>query len=408
MCKKVFIKGIYYMKESDLTGKNKNMTENRNDLRQQEVELEQKVYACWLDTIYWLASETKYRLLEMAGSIQDIYGLPEEKLTAVMGLKGCERFMQHKKRYKPQKIWNYMTETGIRYTYCQAPDFPEKLAEIPDPPFGIFYKGALPDGSIPSVAVIGARKCSEYGRRMAERFAEGLASRGANIISGMASGIDGISQTAALDAGGSSYAVLGCGVDVIYPKSNETLYRRLVEKGGVLSEYPPQMEPRPVLFPPRNRLISALSDVVLVVEAREKSGTLITVDMALEQGREVYTVPGRCTDGLSMGCNRLLRQGAAAATSPEDIIEDMRWEDILRKPQNNSQKAGKRQTGKLSPVAQEVYGVLELMPVTQDRIVMLLRERKSTCTVPQICQGLVELELKGLVVCQNRQYRRTF
>ncbi len=206
-----------------------------------------------------------------------------------------------------------------------------------------------------------------------------------------------------MKAGGSSYAVLGCGVDIVYPRSNEPLYRQLLESGGVLSEYPPRMEPRPALFPPRNRIISALSDVVLVVEAREKSGTLITVDMALEQGREVYTVPGRCTDSLSMGCNRLIRQGAAAAFTPEDIIDDMRWEAILNKPARRRQG---QPPGNLSRAAQEVYAVLEMLPTAQDEIVARLRENKSACTIPQICQGLVELELKGFIRCRNRQYER--
>lgn len=368
------------------------MTGNRD-------ELEQKMYAAWLDTIYWVAGRTKYRLLEAAGNVQGIYGMAQGQLAAIMGAQGCERFWQHRKRYTPQRVWNYLTEAGIGYTYCQAADFPHKLAEIPDPPFGIFYKGRLPGEGKPSVAVIGARKCSEYGRVMAEKFARGFAECGVDVISGMAAGIDGISQTAALDAGGSSYAVLGCGVDIVYPQSNGHLYRQLVEAGGVLSEYPPQMEPRPALFPPRNRIISALADAVLVVEAGEKSGTLITVDMALEQGREVYVIPGRCTDSLSRGCNRLLRQGAAAAVGPEDIINDMRWDTMPRKPQGPPRE-------KISQAAQEVYAVLEVLPVTQDVIVARLRERKKICSIPQICQGLVELELKGFIRCRNRQYAR--
>lgn len=372
------------------------MTENQN-------ELEQKIYAAWLDTIYWVTSETKYRLLDAAGSAQKVYEMEEGRLAAVMGPKGCDRFLEQRKRYKPQKVWNYLVENGVRYTYCQASDFPGRFAGIPDPPFGIFYKGKLPGESVPAVAVIGARKCSEYGRVMAEKFARGFAERGVEVISGMAAGIDGISQMAALKAGGHSYAVLGCGVDIVYPRSNEALYKQLVESGGVLSEYPPQMEPRPALFPPRNRIISALADVVLVVEAREKSGTLITVDMALEQGREVYTIPGRCTDSLSMGCNRLIRQGAAVAVTPEDIIDDMLWDRILKKPGKQPQSPRK-----LSQAAQEVCSVLEMLPATQDMIVARLREKKSACTIPQICQGLVELELKGLVQCRNRQYERKF
>ena len=365
----------------------------------------QKVYACWLDTIYWISSQSKYRLLEAAEGIQEIYHMPEQQVQAVMGKRGCERFMQHRERFEPEAVWNYLARQGISYTYCQAADFPRRLTEIPDPPFGLFYKGRLPSDTMPAVAVIGARKCSEYGRCMAEQFAAGFAARGINVISGMAMGIDGISQSAALKAGGSSYAVLGGGVDIVYPRTNETLYAQLVRQGGVLSEYPPRLAPRPSLFPPRNRIISALSDVVLVVEAREKSGTLITVDMALEQGREVYTIPGRCTDSLSMGCNRLLRQGALVATAPEDIIEDQRWESLLTKTPDSKAPA-KASAVKLSPAAQEVYSALDMLPSTQDEIVTKLRAQKSICTIPQICQGLVELELKGLAACQNGQYQR--
>ncbi len=365
----------------------------------------QKVYACWLDTIYWISSQSKYRLLEAAEGIQEIYHMPEQQVQAVMGKRGCERFMQHRERFEPEAVWNYLARQGISYTYCQAADFPRRLTEIPDPPFGLFYKGRLPSDTMPAVAVIGARKCSEYGRCMAEQFAAGFAARGINVISGMAMGIDGISQSAALKAGGSSYAVLGGGVDIVYPRTNETLYAQLVRQGGVLSEYPPRLAPRPSLFPPRNRIISALSDVVLVVEAREKSGTLITVDMGLEQGREVYTIPGRCTDSLSMGCNRLLRQGAMVATAPEDIIEDQRWESLLTKPPDSKAPA-KASAVKLSPAAQEVYSALDMLPSTQDEIVTKLRAQKSICTIPQICQGLVELELKGLAACQNGQYQR--
>ncbi|MCI9386791.1 MAG: DNA-protecting protein DprA [Lachnospiraceae bacterium] len=382
------------------------MVAHRNNLDGTEVEWkmgeQNKIYACWLDTIYWLAGGTKYKLLEAAGTAQDVYLMPERHITAVAGEKACERFVQHKRRYSPQKVWNYVTGSGISYTYCREPDFPQKFVDIPDPPFGIFYKGRLPDGCVPAVALIGSRKCSEYGTYMAELFAAGFASAGVDVISGMALGIDGISQRAALKAGGSSFAVLGCGVDVVYPRANEPLYRQLQEKGGVLSEYPPRMEPRPALFPPRNRIISALADVVVVVEACEKSGTLITVDMALEQGKEVYALPGRCTDALSMGCNRLLRQGAMIAVSPDDIISDMHWE---RQTSRHGRTERKLADSKISETAKEIYAVLASLPVTQEEIVARLRENRSALSVPQICQGLVELELKGLAASQNGQYK---
>ncbi len=383
------------------------MVKNRNNLYQTEVEWKEqekdRVYACWMDTIYWLAAAAKYKLLAAAGTAQDVYLMSERHITALVGEKACSHIMQHKKRYHPQRVWNYVAGNGINYTYCREPDFPQKLANIPDPPFGIFYKGRLPGETVPAVAVIGSRKCSEYGTCMAEQFAAGFASVGVDVISGMALGIDGISQRMALRAGGRSFAVLGCGVDVVYPKANGRLYRQLQEKGGVMSEYPPQMEPRPALFPPRNRLISALADVIVVVEACEKSGTLITVDMALEQGKEVYALPGRCTDALSMGCNRLLRQGALIAVSPDDIISDMHWEHLAKQSAGTESRLTDK---KISETAKEIYGALGNLPATQEEIVARLRKNGCTLTVPQICQGLVELELTGLASSRNRQYKQ--
>jgi DNA processing protein len=249
------------------------------------------------------------------------------------------------------------------------------------------------------VAIIGARKCSDYGKFMAEKFATGFGKNNIDVISGMAYGVDGISQRAAIDAGTKSYAVLGSGVDVIYPKSNTKLYNDLIKSGGVLSEYPPGIEARPSLFPPRNRIISALADVVLVVEAKEKSGTLITVDMALEQGREVYAVPGRCSDVLSMGCNLLIRQGALVATSYHDIIEDMKWQ--VKAPKHRQKKID------LSPNAALVYEILDVLPLTQDNILTKVNENRTTITMPQLCQALLELELKGYSIRENGQYRKS-
>jgi DNA processing protein len=167
----------------------------------------------------------------------------------------------------------------------------------------------------------------------------------------------------------------------------------------VISEYPPGMEARPSLFPPRNRIISALSDVVLVVEAREKSGTLITVDMALEQGREVYAVPGRCSDVLSMGCNQLIRQGALVATSYRDILDDMKWELNTVKP--------KRKKMDVSPNAEMIYNILDVLPLTQDEIMEKLGEGKKILTMPQLCQALLELEIKCYAIRENGQYRKS-
>lgn len=198
----------------------------------------------------------------------------------------------------------------------------EKVIDYTGSTVWIFYKGRLPEDTIPSVAVIGARECSEYGRYVAEELGRYLGTHRIQVISGMARGIDGISQQAALSAGGTSYGVLGCGVDICYPSQNRRLYEELGREGGLLSTYAPGIRAMPAYFPPRNRIVSGLSDALIVIEARQKSGTLITVDMALEQGRDVYVVPGRITDRLSDGCNRLLNQGAGVMLSPEQFLEE--------------------------------------------------------------------------------------
>lgn len=226
-----------------------------------------------------------------------------------------------------RKAYEDMQNCGIVFYPFYHPEYPKRLLDIPDRPFGVYVKGKIRDDG-PRVAVVGARDCSPYGSYVAETFARGLAEMGLLVVSGMARGIDGIAQKAALDANGSTCAVLGCGVDICYPASNEALYREICSNGAVLSEYPPGTKPQPSLFPPRNRIISGLADAVLVVEARRKSGTSITVDMALEQGKEVFVIPGRITDRLSDGCNNLLLQGATIALSPAQVAEEIRtiWE----------------------------------------------------------------------------------
>lgn len=216
-----------------------------------------------------------------------------------------------------------MQTKGILFYPEYHPFYPVKLRSIPARPFGIFVKGKLPDIRQRSLAIVGARDCSEYGQYVARHFAEKMAQNGVAVISGLARGIDGIAQRAAMEAGGESFGVLGCGADICYPKSNETLYRMCMERGGILSTYLPGTPPTPNLFPPRNRIISGLSDGILIIEAREKSGTIITADLALEQGKDVFVIPGRVTDRLSDGCNSLIRQGASLIQSPEQLLEEL-------------------------------------------------------------------------------------
>ncbi|MDO4803842.1 MAG: DNA-processing protein DprA [Lachnospiraceae bacterium] len=217
----------------------------------------------------------------------------------------------------------------MRYINRNSDQYPARLRDLPHMPDGLYVKGNLPDDNAPSVAIVGARMCSGYGRNTAFAFGKKMAECGISVISGMAIGIDGAAQEGALAGGGKTFAVLGCGADVCYPRSNINLYSQLPQHGGIISEFEPGTKPFPYNFPLRNRLISALSDVVVVVEAREKSGSLITVDYALEQGKSVYAVPGRVGDALSDGCNYLIAQGAGIAWSAEAILEEIRMQSSL-------------------------------------------------------------------------------
>ena len=203
-----------------------------------------------------------------------------------------------------------------------AADYPPLLAELHDPPTRLYLRGGPVEIlSRPAVAVVGARSCSAYGAQVARDLARALAAAGAVVVSGMARGIDGEAHRGALAAGGPTVAVLGCGIDRDYPRAHAVLASRIAEGGAVVSEYPPGVEPAPWRFPARNRIVAGLAAATVVVEARERSGALITADFALELGREVFAVPGEITSGLSKGTNDLIRQGATPLLAAQDVLE---------------------------------------------------------------------------------------
>lgn len=281
-------------------------------------------YMYWLDRVDGLGKMAKKNLIQAFGSAEEVYRGRERLINCILEEKKQKLFWEAKKQLEVDEPFEKMRREEIQMLTFYEKDFPERLRNIPDAPFCIYYKGLLPKEEMPSVAVIGARECSDYGRYVAMELGKLLGEHRIQVISGMARGIDGISQYAALQSGGRSFGVLGCGVDVCYPKSNKRLYEELVQVGGVLSEYPPGKEPLARLFPSRNRIVSGLADVLVVIEARQKSGTAITVEMALEQGRDIYAVPGRITDRLSDGCNKMMKEGAHVFLSPSDFIEDLK------------------------------------------------------------------------------------
>ena len=291
-------------------------------LYENEISREERLSALWLCSIPWIGGATVYRLLAEYGSCAAIYHETESRKD-VLPVKTYRTLLAQKEAVRPEDLAERMERTGMRFLLPGDPDYPEQLLNIPDPTYGLFLLGNLPPADRPSVAVIGARGCSPYGAEVAKELGSALGAAGISVISGMAVGVDGIAQMAALDAGGYSCAVLGSGADVCYPRSNRRLYEALRERGGILSTYGPGTPAVAGHFPPRNRIVSGLCDFLVVVEARQQSGTLITVDMALEQGKEIYAVPGRITDRLSDGCNGLLGQGAQVYLSPEILIREL-------------------------------------------------------------------------------------
>ncbi len=362
-------------------------------------------YMYWLDRIDGLGTSAKRNLLEAFGSAKDVYYVQEKYVRCILEGKRLERFLVAQKELEVEKSFEKLWIERIAMVAICEKKYPDKLRSIPDPPFTLYYKGELPVDQLPSVAIIGARECSKYGEYVATELGKLLGSYGIQVISGMAKGIDGISQSAALEAGSASYGVLGCGVDVCYPKSNKGLYDELVKRGGILSEYVPGTQPLPRYFPPRNRIVSGLSDALVVIEARQRSGTSITVEMALEQGRDVFAVPGRITDRLSDGCNKMLKEGAHVFLSPEDFLLDLqellpmqmakvKKSDVQRKIKVNKSIDKEKGTEEVLSVALEE--ILDFYPQPIDVIMEQLKERcHIECKQDELMSKLIYMCLLG-------------
>ncbi len=275
---------------------------------------------------------------------------------------------------------------GIRYIKKEDKEFPEKLLELHDCPKGIYVRGNLPDPQKKSVAIVGARMCTAYGRATASYFARVLAANDVQVISGLALGIDGAAHEGALMANGKTFAVMAGGCDTCYPRSHIGLYEKIRTTGGILSEEPCGYPPLARMFPKRNRIISILSDIVLVVEARAKSGSLITADYAAEQGRDLFAVPGRLEDELSKGCNELIDQGAGIAISPERLLE------IMGKSQKKSDNSETFMQNVLAREENMVYSCLSLQPKSLESIC-----RETTLSVMSVTEAVMLLQLRGLV-----------
>ena len=279
---------------------------------------------------------------------------------------------------------------NVRSVVRGTKGYPPLLAAIPDPPSKLWVRGdaALEVLARPAVAIVGARACSGYGRSVARLLATEAAAAGVVVVSGLARGIDGEAHRGAVAVRGTTVAVLGCGVDRDYPAAHRELARRICVEGLVVSEYAPGVEPAPWRFPARNRIIAGLAHATIVVEARERSGALITADLALEEGREVFTVPGEITSALSRGTNGLLRLGATAATSAADVLEVF------------GLRPARPETPPLSPAAEHVLARIRDAPASADELVRALGLDAAT-----VAAGLAELELHELLTESSGIFR---
>jgi DNA processing protein len=294
-----------------------------------------------------------------------------------------ERWRSFERRFDERAYLERLAAGGYRFLPRSSPEFPQVLRAIHDPPTGLFLRGAAKPELLarPSVAIVGARASSGYGASVARSLARGLAAAGLVVVSGLARGIDAEAHRGALEANGTTVAVLGCGIDRNYPAAHAELARRVTDSGLIVSEYAPGVEPAPWRFPARNRIVAGLCAVTVVVEARERSGALITADLALEEGREVFAVPGEITSSLSAGTNALLKLGAAPLTSAADVLASFGIEP--------------------EPVQTEASPLLELLPASADELV-----RKTGLAAGDVARALVELELEGRVSVCDGVYRR--
>lgn len=283
-------------------------------------------YWIWLSRIEGISNKILVELLNKYKSPEVLWNKTKEELIEI-GVKEiyAEKLIDNSYRKNLDKYLKYMEKNNIEIISLYDTYYPDKLKVIYDSPIVLYVKGNKKILNNKSVAIIGCRLPTTYGKNIAKNMAYNLSANNINIISGLARGIDTCSHIGCLKANGKTIAVVGCGLDRVYPEENKLLFENIIKGGGaIVSEYVIGTKPLAKNFPRRNRIISGLSNGVIVIEAKEKSGTLITADFALEQGKEVYAVPGNITSINSYGTNELIKQGAKVATNVQDILEDLK------------------------------------------------------------------------------------
>lgn len=345
-------------------------------------------YAYWFANVKKIGNAKKKFLWDMGIYAEELYHTRYSELKKIEGLTEEDAKMIHnsRKEWDTDREWFELMGRGIGFVSLENSDFPKKLRYISGVPYALYYVGKLPEENRKSVAVVGARGRSAYGSEVTRILTKALSDHGVQVISGLARGIDGDAHKGVLEAQGDTFAVLGSGVDVCYPKEHQYLYERITERGGILSEYPPGTSAIAHHFPARNRIISGLCDCVVVMEAKEKSGSLITADFAMEQGRDVYALPGRITDPLSQGCNQLIKQGAGVVKSVEDFLAEL---DILTE---NSYIQMDFRKNILEKDERLVYSLTDFRPIGLSALI-----EKTGFSITKLLEIVEHLQKMGLI-----------
>lgn len=366
----------------------------------------EEYYAAWLCCLV-TENVMRKRLVAVFGSPGGVYSASEEELCGIGGLTGdaARKLASARDAAFLDRLLTRLEKGGIRFLWHDSEEFPKRLRRIPDAPVGLFLQGRLPKAEIPAIAIVGTRQSTPYGEFVARQFGQGFADSGVPVVSGLALGIDAAAHKGCLLGEGFPVAVLGSGIGAPYPRNNTVLYRNVTDRGCVISEYGPGVPALSHHFPNRNRLIAGLSDGVVVVEAKAKSGTLITVDRALEQGKGVYVIPGRVTDQNSIGCNQLIREGAQLVTDPGEVLADLstqRGLPLSSETEDGSYcfaggSAGKSPCDKntkksLASDEKIVYAFLRLSPKHFDQLVW-----ESGLTPSELADVLDSMERKGFI-----------
>ena len=351
----------------------------------EEPQLPERAYWVAFHRVPYIGPARLNRLMDTFGSLGKAWSAPEVELRRCLEDRARSALIRTRNELDVASVYGEIVASGVKIATPVDLAYPLLLSEIPAPPPVLYYRGELLETDRTAVAIVGTRRMTAYGREMTARIAADLARAGVTVVSGLARGVDGVAHQAALDAGGRTIAVLGSGINRIYPPEHRNLAQRITEQGAVLSDYLPDTPPDGVNFPPRNRIISGLSLGVVVIEAPDRSGALITVDFAADQGRDVFAVPGPATAPNSAGTNRLIREGARLVRSADDVLEDLQ----IRR---GAADTALQQALPLDEGERRLLAILTSMPQHIDDLAAL-----SDCTVAEISGRLMMLELQGLV-----------